>query len=98
MSKQVVWSPSAENDFAQILEYLDSHWNEKVANQFIDITEQSLEQISINPKHFPLIHKGFKIRKFVLTKHNTVFYREGKTAVEIIRIFDTRQDPDSLTF
>jgi hypothetical protein len=29
MSKQVVWSPSAENDFAQILEYLDSHWNEK---------------------------------------------------------------------
>ena len=55
MSKQIVWSPSAESDFANILKYLQENWEERVANQFIDLTEDILEQISINPRQFPLI-------------------------------------------
>jgi len=57
MSKQIVWSPSAESDFANILEYLQENWEERVTNQFIYLTAGILEQISINPKQFPLIHK-----------------------------------------
>jgi len=72
MPKPIVWSPSSENDFGNILEYLNENWNNKVANQFIDLTERILIQISINPKQFPLIYKKQKIRKCVLTKHNTI--------------------------
>ena len=53
MSKQIIWSPLSEKDFAEILKYLDNEWDEKVVNQFIDITDNFLEQISINPKQFP---------------------------------------------
>ena len=98
MSKQIVWAPLSESDFAKILEYLNDNWDEKVANQFIDLTENTLAQISINPKQFPVIYKKEKIRKCVLTKHNSMFYRDSKTHVEILRIFDTRQDPNTLTF
>lgn len=72
MYKQIVWSPSAESDFANILEYLQENWEERVTNQFIDLTEDILVQISINPRQFPLIHKKEKIRKCVLTKQNTL--------------------------
>lgn len=75
MSKKVVWSPLSENDFAKILEYLDKKWNNKVTNHFIDLTESMIEQISINPRQFPVINKKEKIRKCVLTKHNTMFYQ-----------------------
>ena len=34
----------------------------------------------------------------VIAKYNTLFYRETKTQIEILRIYDTRQDPDKLTF
>ena len=73
MSKQIVWSPLSENDFSGILKYLNKNWGEKVASQFIDLTESFLTQISINPRQFPVIHKKKKIRKCVLTKHNTLF-------------------------
>ena len=98
MPKQIVWSPSTESDFDIILEYLHKNWEERVTNQFIDLTDDILAQISINSKQFPLIHKKEKIRKCVITKHNTLFYRESNSQVEILRIYDTRQDPNTLTF
>jgi plasmid stabilization system protein ParE len=69
--KQVLWSPLSENDFARILEYLDENWDERVTNHFIDLAERRLKQISSNPRQFPLIYKKARIRKCVLTKHNT---------------------------
>ena len=98
MPKQTIWSPLAESDFTTILEYLNKNWDAKVAANFIDLTENVIDQISINPKQYPIIFKRKRIRKCVLTKHNSVFYRDSRSQVEILRIYDTRQDPDSLSF
>jgi plasmid stabilization system protein ParE len=78
MPKPIIWSGLSENDFANILDYLDKTWGPKVATDFIDLTENIVNQISINPKQFPICYKRKKVRKCVLTKHNTVFYRDGK--------------------
>ena len=50
MPKHIIWSHLAENDFANILDYLDKNWGHKVATNFIDLTENIVNQISINPK------------------------------------------------
>ena len=47
---------NAMSDFAMILEYLNDNWDEKVTNQFIVLTENNLDQISINPRQFPIIY------------------------------------------
>ena len=73
MPKQIIWSPLAENDFSNILDYLDKNWDKKVASNFIDLAENTINQISINPKQFPIIFNKKKIRECVLTKHNTLF-------------------------
>jgi plasmid stabilization system protein ParE len=39
MPKQIIWSLLAENDFANILDYLEIKWDRKVASNFIDLTE-----------------------------------------------------------
>ena len=98
MSKPIIWSPLSEKDFENILDYLDKKWESMVASNFIELTENLLNQIAINPKQFPIFYKRKKVRKCVLTKHNTLFYRDGKTNIEILRIYDTRQDPNTLTF
>jgi len=98
MHKQVIWSPLSENDFTSILEYLENNWDVKATQRFIEITDELVGQISINPKQFPLINKKKKIRKCVITKHNSLFYRERKNYVHILRIFDNRQDPKKLIF
>jgi plasmid stabilization system protein ParE len=98
MPKPIIWSNLSEKDFENILDYLDKNWGQKVAANFIDLTENIVNQISINPRQFPICHKRKKVRKCILTKHNTIFYRDGKVNVEILRIYDTRQDPNTLTF
>ena len=98
MPKQIIWAPLAESDFAAILEYLKKNWELKVAVSFLDLTENAIDQISNNPKQYPIIFKKKSIRKCVLTKHNSLFFRDTRSQIEILRIYDTRQDPDSLTF
>ena len=98
MPKQIIWSPLAEFDFANLLDYLDKNWERKVASNFIDLTENILNQISLNPKQYPICYKRKKVRKCVLTKHNTLFYRDTRSRVEVLRIYDSRQDSDTLTF
>jgi plasmid stabilization system protein ParE len=98
MPKPVIWSPGSEQDFSSILDFLSDNWDSKVALRFIDITDQLIRQISINPKQFPVIHKKKKIRKCVIIKHNTLYYRERKDNVDILRIYDNRQDPRKIKF
>ena len=98
MPKQIVWAPLAETDLAAILEYLDENWDSKVATNFIDLTEEIINQISINPKQYPIVYKKRRIRKCVITKHNSLFYRDSQSQIEILRIYDTRQDPNTLIF
>ena len=98
MPKLVLWSPLALNDISSILQYLQDNWDSPVVVKFIDITNDLIEQIAINPRQFPVIHKSKRIRKCVITKHNTIFYRERKDQIDILRIYDTRQDPKKLKF
>lgn len=96
MSKVVIWSPLAENDFDLILDYLQQEWNVDVSRKFIDKIEKILNFIIQNPSQYPFVNKKQKIHKCVLTKQNTLFYREHKQFIEVLRIFDTRQNPRKL--
>ena len=98
MAKPVIWSPQSEKDLEKILGYLAKEWKESVALKFLDLLDTLLSQIAVNPRQFPIIHKHLNIRKCVLTKHNTLYYRNKRSVVEVVRIYDNRQDPDKLEF
>lgn len=96
MPKQVIWSPLAEQDLDALLNYLHTAWNDSVVNQFLDELEHLIKHISANPHLFPLVHVKKKVRKCVISKHNSLFYRETKQEIQILRLFDTRQHPKNL--
>jgi plasmid stabilization system protein ParE len=98
MPKQIIWSPLSVADYSSILNYLQVNWDDKVVLRFIDISDEIFKQISLHPKQYPLINKKNKVRKCVLTKHNTIYYRERKDYIDILRIFDSRQNPIKLKF
>jgi len=98
MPKEVIWSPLSETDLGNILDYLQKEWNNEVVIGFLDNIEILIDQIAVNPKQFPLINKARKVRKCVINKQNTLFYREHKGFVELLRIFDTRQNPRKRKF
>jgi plasmid stabilization system protein ParE len=98
MPKKLIWSPLALTDFDNVLNYLTENWNEQVVLKFINEIEILVSNIAKEPKQFPLVNKKLRVRKCVVTKHNTLFYKESKDTIAILRIFDTRQNPNKLKF
>ncbi|HHV87025.1 MAG TPA: type II toxin-antitoxin system RelE/ParE family toxin [Petrimonas sp.] len=98
MRYKVKWTLSAKNDFEIITDYLLENWNTSVLEKFIKITEVNIQQILSFPTLYPIIYKKEKVRKCVLTKQNTLYYRVMGTEIQILRVFDTRQDPAKLQF
>ena len=98
MNKDIIWSPASEEDLNKIIEYLKLNWSLRIVSKFINSIDESVRLIKENPKIFPFINKDLGIRKCVITKQNTLFYREKNNNIEIIRVFDTRQDTNKLKF
>lgn len=96
MPKVVVMTELAEQDLERITDYLVLQWGVKVCKRFLDRFEVVCEMLSRNPRCYRLISKKHNVRKCVLTSHNTIYYRERKDKIEILTIFDTRQDPHNL--
>ena len=98
MTRKVIWSPAAEKDLENVLDYLHSKWNNRVLSRFINKIDDCVGVIIEDPKIFPVINQELGIRKCVVTMHNTLYYRESGSSIQIIRLFDSRQDPKKLQF
>jgi len=98
MIKQIIWSPAAEKDAEQILDFINTKWSNRVVAKFLNKLDDNIRLISEDPKLFPIIEEKLGIRKCVVTKQNSLFYRIANENIEIIRLFDTRQNPKSLIF
>lgn len=98
MALKVIWSPAAESDLDNIVDYLNENWSKRVVIKFINKVEDTVTLLAEDPNLFPLINNKLKVRKCVLTNQNTIFYKATKSQIEIIRVFDTRQDSKKLDF
>jgi plasmid stabilization system protein ParE len=96
MNREVIWSSAAENDLADILEYLNFNWNALTVSAFLDTLDRNISYISSNPQQFPFYNRSENIRKCVVTKHNTLYYSENFSDIVLLRLYDVRQKPSKL--
>ena len=94
--KQVIISPQAKDDINNILLYLTLNWNQKIVDRFLEKLEAFYFIISINPRIFGYYDKRKNIRKYALTKQNIIYDPNRKSIIEIITVFNARQDPMKL--
>lgn len=95
----VFLSDQAALKLLQLNTYLLQKWNRKVRNEFIEKLSQKLNQISIQPESCPQSKDFDGLYKCVVTKQTTLYYRIllDRNEIEVITIFDTRQNPDNLS-
>jgi plasmid stabilization system protein ParE len=98
MPKEIKWSRLADIDLMLVTEYLVYNFGKIIADDFLDILDECTDNISKNPQTYRMINKKLKVRKCVVTKHNSLYYHEIDNHVEVIRLFDNRQDPKKLKF
>ncbi|MEA1785563.1 type II toxin-antitoxin system RelE/ParE family toxin [Arenibacter sp. GZD96] len=96
MSRKVFISKTAERKLDKLLEYLITEWSIRVKTDFVEKFNSSIETIKNQPEIFPESKKGKGLRKCVITKQTILFYRYNSKRINIVTIFDTRQNPNKL--
>lgn len=94
MAFQIIWTTNALEDYKLVVDYLLKEWPLKVAEDFTKTTEERVRLLGSFPYIGIPSKKDPQIRSIVITKHNKLFYRVMKNKIEILDIFDTRQNPD----
>ena len=92
---KISWTPTARRTYFKVLDYLAENWTKREVVNFINEVENLLNQITNNPEMFQASRKKKNVRKALITKHNTLYYRikPRKKELELITFWDNRQNP-----
>jgi plasmid stabilization system protein ParE len=93
---EVYLSPLAEVKLTKLLNFLSEEWSEKIKDNYLTILKSKFTQLSNFPESCELSAKKKGVYKCVVTKQSIFFYRIKGREVEIITLFDSRQDPKKL--
>lgn len=96
MIKPVTLSASAKVDFLDITAYLSERFGHQTAQHFIDEFQKAVTNIAANPRLYRIVFKRQKLRRCVLQKRCVIIYKTSRYHIEVVAIFDTRQDPGKL--
>lgn len=94
----IVLSERASKDLNSTLHYLEDKWSFKVADEFAKRIDVKINFIKENPYQYPPFKNKKQVRKCVVNEQVSLFYRILTQEVQIITLFDNRQNPSKLKF
>jgi len=93
---KIIWSDEALINLKGIIDYLETRWTKNEIYKFSQLLDHQLNLIKNNPFLYPEYPKLKGLRKSVLSKQISIYYRVIQKEVHIITLFDNRQNPKSL--
>jgi len=94
---KIEWTPEANEDYIEILKYVEAVWGLNAALNFMEKTDEIIEVLEIFPKSFPAVHSD-RIRRAVITKHTSLYYRLTPDGVELLYFWNNRRNPTDNPF
>jgi plasmid stabilization system protein ParE len=88
-----MWTDNVLKELQDTIEYLQEHWSDKELRNLANNLEKTLNLISNNPNLFQSSEYKKDIRRAVVMKLNTLYYKVNENTVEIISFFSNRQNP-----
>jgi len=96
VAKEIFLTEVAESNYEAITDYIFEKFGPIITNNFIERFWEVCLLISETPEIYPLANKAKQIRKCVVSKHNTIYFKEYNDVIRILVVFDNRQDPEKL--
>ena len=90
---RVVWTREAEKSFNGILDYLLEVWTTKEALGFVDMVDDTVGKIIVDPEMFKVSQYDDQSREAFITRHTTMFYRILDQVIEIEYFWGNFQNP-----
>lgn len=94
--RKIKISKTAKKKLDKLFYYLITNWNLKVKSDFVKKLDKSINAIKLHPESYPESIRKKGLRRCVITKQTTLFYRFNSKTIVIVTLFDTRQNPNLL--
>ncbi|KGO93247.1 type II toxin-antitoxin system RelE/ParE family toxin [Flavobacterium subsaxonicum] len=91
------FSPLAEKKLIQLLNYLIEEWSVKVKDNFKQILDEKLDQVSLYPYSCIKSTDFFNLYLCIVTKQTSFLYRIKNDEIEVVTVFDNRSSFKSIT-
>jgi plasmid stabilization system protein ParE len=96
MERKVTFTKKFKMDFDKVLFYLEKNWSKKVAAEYSEKIYDKVYLIIQNPSLFEASKTNSKIRKCVVSKQNSLYFKFSETEIIILTLFDNRMSPEKL--
>lgn len=93
MSFTIKFTSEAEETYNSLISQLRQRWGERFVIKFEDKVSDTLEMILTSPYLFPVAYEQTGIRKCVLHKNCSMFYKVFNDTIVIAWFWDNRQKP-----
>lgn len=91
---KIFWTDNALNELEEVYNFLEQYWTEKEIKKLSLQIEKTIQLVSQNPYIFQASEEGFHIRRVVILKLNSMYYRINNNTVEILSFFQNRKNPN----
>lgn len=95
VKKEVIWSVKAQQDRIQILEYWsDRNGTKNYSNKLNTLIVEAIDLIAL----FPFLGRqtNRKDIRIKILRHYQIVYKVKPKRIEILAVWDSRQDPEQL--
>jgi len=93
MEKKIIITRRFHTNTLRVYQYLLKEFSAKTATIFLERLEKRIDFIASNPYAGKVSVKRKNVRSILFTPHNQVFYRYQNGVIEILCLFDMRNDP-----
>lgn len=89
---KIFWTDEALENLEEILDYLTNNWTQREVDNFKKILSRQVSLIEKYPKIFPVSNYRPGLRKAILSKQTTVFYKLSGQIIYIVYLFNSKRD------
>ncbi len=98
MAYEIIWTEKTTEDFDTLVENLTLYKSVNYAIKFVNTFYKKLDMIALMPFLGVQSQKRKGVRRLVITKNISLAYILIIDQIYLLRVFDTRQNPDVIEF
>lgn len=96
--REIKWTKRANNSYNLIIDYIFTNFGENATKSFVQNTYKHIERLAKFPNMGSIEDTERAIRGFVISKHNTMFYRVRDKEIIILNIFSNQKNPRRMKY
>ena len=94
--RKIVFSKRSKGQLDALLDYLEVKFSVLVKEKFIVKFDKVVLIIHNNPDTFRKSEVNGRIRRCVVSKQTTLYYKYNTNEIRLLALFDTRQSPNKI--